>query len=266
MSGRRQCSIGRGINAQCERGLLPLLVVAAFGTLALIARGREPDPAEIFRQAREVYDAGNFRAAIERYESLLTAGYDLPEVRFNLGNALYRSGDASGAIAQYRMAQYRRPRDPDIAANLRFVSERVGAAAPSQPLIRVWLRRLSEDEWRAVAAVAWGLLGLIVCVALLWRARRGPLLKASLLPAAVLLVALAGLAEWGALRRYPEAVALRAETQARFAPLEDATVSVSVPAGTIVRVIGRDGAWARIELDRREGWVRETDLLVLSWR
>ncbi len=222
------------------------------------------DPNAVFLRARAAYDAGDLPAAREAYRALLAAGYDVPEVRFNLGNTLVRAGEWAEAIAQYRIAQYARPRDPDIAANLRFSLERAGAAAPALPLLRMWARRLSRSEWLAVLATAWGVMGAALAGALLWPRGRRALLRTAAGAAAVALAAAGGWLEWRFLDLHPEAVVRVPDTPARFAPIADATVHFTLPSGSIVRVMGREGGWYSIRLDGRTGWISTEAALLLS--
>lgn len=224
--------------------------------LAASAAGAPVDPDALFARAREAYDAGDLRGAIEAYEALLASGYDAPEVRYNLGNAHFRAGDLPEAVAQYRLALYARPRDPDIAANLHFALERAGAVEPALSLPRQWARRLSRSEWIAIGAMAWGCLGVALAAAFLWPRGRRPLLRAAAGAGFVVLAAAGGWLEWRGLDRRPEAVVRIAGAQARFAPLADATVHFTLPAGSIVRLVGHEGEWVKIVLDGREGWLK----------
>ena len=242
---------------------LPAALAFALALAAPVARANDPafDPSAEFDRARAAYDAGAPKAAAARYEAILAAGYDAPELRFNLGNARFRAGDAPEAIRQYLIAARARPRDPDIAKNLAYALEQAGAARPSPPILRAWARRLTASEWLALAAVAWGLAALLLAASFLAGRGRAPLRRAAAAAFAVALAAALGALEWRDLARRPEAVVARADAPARFAPLDNATVHFTLPAGSIVRVLGRDGAWRRVALDGREGWLPESDLL-----
>jgi len=238
-----------------------MAVATAAAATAARASDAAFDPAAEFARARAAYDAGAPRAAAARYEAILAAGYDAPELRFNLGNARFRAGETPEAIRQYRIAARARPRDPDIAKNLAYALEQSGAAQPALPLLRAWARRLTAAEWRAIAAAAWGVAMLALAAAFMGVRARPALRRAAAVAFAVALIAALGALEWRDLARRPEAVIARANAPARFAPLDGATVHFTLPAGSIVRVTGRDGAWRRVALDGREGWLPESDLL-----
>ncbi|WP_448577117.1 tetratricopeptide repeat protein [Thermosphaera sp.] len=259
-SGRRPIRVRVILVALLSTGLLPG-GGAPFGGAAAVL-----DPRELFEQARAAYDAAQWRDAASQYETLLAAGYEDAAVFFNLGNAYFRLGDLPRAIACYRAAQYRRPRDPDIAANLRFAMERSGALPLITPAYQRVGHYLSATEWLALAYSAWGMLCVALALARLWTRRRQALLRLAALAGLVTLAAGGGWAEWHSLRRAPEAVVHVQEVSARFAPLEDAVVHFSVPAGTIVRLIGEDGTWRRIRAGGKSGWVREHELIPVAFR
>ena len=237
--------------------------IISLAFLASVADANEAaiDPSAEFDRARAAYDAGAPKAAALLYEKILAAGYDAPELRFNLGNARFRAGETPEAIRQYLIAARARPRDPDIAKNLAYAIEQAGAARPAPPILRAWARRLTASEWLALAAGAGGSAALLLAASFLAIRGRGAWRRAAAAAFAVALAAALGALEWRDLSRRPEAVVARSDAPARFAPLDNATVHFTLPAGSIVRVIGRDGAWRRVALDGREGWLPESDLL-----
>lgn len=238
-----------------------LLGLAAALLCATPARGAGFDADAEFARAREAFDARDFAGAIARYEAILAAGYDAPELRYNLGNARFSAGDAPAAIREYLIAARARPRDPDIAKNLAYVIEQASAVRPTLSFVRAAARRWTEGEWRALAAAAWGVAMIALAVSFVAPRGRAPLRRLALAAALAAALGVLGAMEWRSLVRHPEAVVARAGAVARFAPLESATVHFTLPAGSIVRVIGRDGAWRRVALDGREGWLPESDLL-----
>jgi len=59
-----------------------------------------------------------FRAAAQRFESLVAAGIDNGKLEYNLGNCYLQAGDTGKAVLHYRRAQRLIPRDPLLADNL----------------------------------------------------------------------------------------------------------------------------------------------------
>src|SRR5216684_895 len=95
-----------------------LLVIGVCCVTTLVA-----SPADEFKAANQLYDAGNFSEAVAAYEKLEPK---TAPVYFNLGNAYFRQDKLGQAILNYERARRLAPRDPDILANLKFAERRLG--------------------------------------------------------------------------------------------------------------------------------------------
>src|SRR5207253_6076018 len=148
-------------------------------TLLLLARASSLTHADVptaFEQANKLYEQGKFGDAAAAYGKIIADGRVSPALYFNLGNALFKSGQVGRAILNYRLGEQLAPRDPDIRANLRFARNQVsGADARSPTWWRRWIGHLTLNEWTVLAAVAvWLWFGLLALAQ--WR----PSLKKSL--------------------------------------------------------------------------------------
>ena len=229
-----------------------------FGCPAFAARAQEAtagDPGALFAAAAKAYDAGRLDECIGLYTRLAATGNVPMEVHFNLGNAWFRKGNLGRTVLEYRRAWRIAPRDPDIAANLRFALQAAGATPPEPSLMHRLLQRLSDARWTVVLWSAYALAS-VLAGALILRRGRGPWLWRGLVTTLVVLAAAgAGRAEWRGFARRPEAVVLAAGCRALFAPLPDATVHFALPPGSIVRMEERQGAWLKVDLNGRAGWI-----------
>ncbi len=117
--------------------------------------------------------SGDYHAAVQNYEQILSQrGFSAP-VLFDLGNARLRLGQPARAILEYERALVLAPGSPAIEANLAAARQRAGLAPP---VIGPWLavaRHFSFDTyvWAALAAV-WVLCAALVLVCLNVMARR----------------------------------------------------------------------------------------------
>lgn len=73
-----------------------------------------------FEAGNRHYTDGEYTRAISEYEKVVEAGYQSPELFYNLGNAYFREGQLGQAILNYLRAKKLSPRDEDIQANLEF--------------------------------------------------------------------------------------------------------------------------------------------------
>ena len=71
-----------------------------------------------FERGVELYEQGEFEAAVEVFRGILATGVDDPVVHYNLANAWFKAGRLGRAIYHYRRAHALAPRDEDITANL----------------------------------------------------------------------------------------------------------------------------------------------------
>ena len=90
---------------------------------------------------------------------------------------------------------------------------------------------------------------------LLLSARRKIFRNVALVLFAAFVVTLAGVGYWFDLEvRQPEVVVMQ-PSKTLFAPLPNATEYFALPAGSIVRLEARDGAWCRVRSANRSGWL-----------
>jgi tetratricopeptide (TPR) repeat protein len=217
-------------------------------------------PVDDFKAANRLYDAGKFAEAAAAYERIQPK---TAHIYYNLGNAHFREGKLGLAILDYERAQRLAPRDPDIAANLKFAEQRLGVDEVNTPP-RAWQRFLhsildsrTPTEWATYELVT---LWLTILAIGAWiyipRVRTGLLVVAtvSLLGFAASAFALGHqvLSD----RTAPSAVVVVAETDARFAPVPDSTTHFKLTEGS--RILTREdrGQWLLIErADGQQGWV-----------
>ena len=211
-----------------------------------------------FKSASALYDAGKFADAATAFEQITPK---TAAVFFNLGNAHFRLEQLGRAVLDFERARQLAPTDPDILANLRFAEERLGVAeanAPANPLARFWESVTDSrtiGHWgRYEVAGVW--LAMLLVAGAIWlpRLRTGLVIMAVvaggwfMLTAAILV---------SRLTAPPAAIVLADKTDARFAPLADATVHFQVGEGTKVRLREDRGQWWLVErADSQQGWIK----------
>ncbi|MBL8843901.1 MAG: BatD family protein [Planctomycetes bacterium] len=261
-------ALARRNESRPPRALALLLAAALQGALLLAPSGcqRAVDGATLqrFVEGHELLAKATrpeeFRAAAARFEEALASGGDEGVVLQALGNAWFAAGSKGAAIVAWRRAEFHRPRDPLLAANL--AQARVGL--PSEPPALL-------DEllfWRALlgygeqAALLLGAVAVACAAALLAqlrprsRAVMRPLARAAAL---VALLAAIGFArtvahlEWSG-----HAAIARDGVVARKGDGESFEAALSAPLadGTECRIVEARHDWRLIELpgDLR-GWV-----------
>jgi tetratricopeptide (TPR) repeat protein len=247
----------------CHLGLLLFLLFC--GTCPAHA----DDPSAAFEQANRLYEQGKFEEAAAAYEKMIGSRLVSPALYFNLGNALFKSGQLGRAILNYRLAEQLAPRDPDIRANLRFARNHVdGATAPPGGGWRHGLERLTINEWTALMCLAlWLWFGLLALAQ--WR----PELKKSLrgytatagAGAAVLAACLALVCydRW----EIQSAIVSAREAVVRYGPLDESQSFYTVRDGAELTVLDSKGDWLQVtDRAKRTGWLRREQVLLLPMR
>ena len=208
-----------------------------------------------FADAAKAYDENRLPEAIAGWEALVADGQNQPETLFNLGNAYYRNGNLGKAILTYRRAQRLAPRDPDIRANLGFAAQSAGIEPPARKPLAAVLLDFSRAEWLGFGVACFWLLAGALAVWIAWPRFRFVARPAAGVLAALLLLALAGLALYRDLDRTPEGVVMLAGQKVLSSPLDTATPLLAVPAGAIVRMRENRGTWIEVEIGETRGWL-----------
>lgn len=248
------------------RSLLALILLGS----ALSIHAAEPetaqrDFAQKFAAAQVAYDSGNPAEAANLYRQLIDAGIENPELQYNLGNALFKSGDLPQAVKNYRLAEYQNPRDPDIRANLQFALDAAGAVAPRLPIHRRLFAPLTQNEWTIAMITGYLLVALLLGLSLAIRPARRLLARLSLIPALLILLGLGGRWHWNLFGTQPEWVVTRSGAATLFSPFEGATVHYEIPPAALVQQTRVDAkGWIEVLYDGKSGWLKESHIQRVS--
>jgi hypothetical protein len=218
-------------------------------------------PGDDFKSANRLYDAGKFAEAAAAYETIEPK---TAHVYYNLGNAHFREGNLGRAILDYERARRLAPRDPDIAANLKFAEQRLGVDDVNAPphawqrFLRSVIESRSPTEWGIYELAALWLTALAIGVCIyIPRLRTGLLVIATAAFVGFAASAFALGREVLNDRTAPAAVVVAGETEARFAPVPDSTTHFKLTEGTRVAIREGRGQWLFVErADGQQGWVK----------
>jgi len=247
------------LNECVPRLWLTLLLLACASSLS------HADVPTAFEQANKLYEQGKFTDAAAGYGKIIADGRVSPALYFNLGNALFKSGQVGRAILNYRLAAQLAPRDPDIRANLRFARNQVAGAYARPPgWWRRWTGQLTLNEWTTLAAAAvWLWFALLAIVQ--WRpAWRKPLrgyLGTAGAGAALLSLCLALTSyDWFDIK---SAIVIAREAVVRYGPLEESQSFYTVRDGAELTVLDTKGDWLQVmDRSKRLGWLRREQVLL----
>jgi len=82
-------------------------------------------PQELFDQANNAYNKGQYTKAIEQYEAILASEEFSTEIYYNLGNAYWKNKKLGKAVLNFERVLKLSPNDNDTAYNLAIVQEQL---------------------------------------------------------------------------------------------------------------------------------------------
>ncbi len=85
----------------------------------------ENDLRDLYESGLESYRLGEYEMSIQKYDLILSKGFESIELYYNLGNAYYRSGDVAGSIWSYENCLKLSPGHKDARYNLKLANLKV---------------------------------------------------------------------------------------------------------------------------------------------
>ncbi len=220
-------------------------------------------------EAMTCYDAGDFKAAMRFYASLLEKGRISADLFYNLGNCFYQTGDYARALVCYERAHILAPRNADTLGNLNLTraklmlpdENRVESPRHALAFLRDSLR---IDEWMIFTAFSVMVILLALAMRLL---RRKQSAFWTLIAGCVLLAISLGFLAAKALAFDKRKIAVVVEPDAKLFSLpseQSGRVEASLKTGEILHLHESRLNWRRATLENgTSGWIRSADAVPL---
>lgn len=221
--------------------------------------------------ADSAYVKGDYKAAIEIYESLVANNGESADVYYNLGNAYYKSENIAKAVLNYERALLLNPDDEDIRFNLELArSKTVDKVAPEYKFFLMeWLEGiinlLSISAWSILAVVSFVVMLLTL---LLFLFGKSVSTKKTGFIIALFSLFITIFANLSALHRYHylternDAVIMEPSVTAKSTPSNSGTELFVIHEGRKVKISDDSmREWTEIELeDGNKGWIPSSSL------
>ena len=230
-----------------------------------VAAGVSGEAARLFALANDHYASGEYEKAVAEYRQLLAQGILSEAVHYNLASALYKQNELGSAILELEKAAAGAPDDPDIRANLEFLSSltvdrttAVGAQTTVFFLERL-LQLTSLDQDAVIVSVLWILVAAGFSLWILAPTMKTRRIAVWCLATLAFPLALAG--GGLSLKLYraatlTQAVILEERVDVLSGPGGDNTSLFTVHEGLKVRVRTVRGSWSEVSLENGlSGWV-----------
>jgi hypothetical protein len=198
----------------------------------------------------------DYPTAVEIWKGLLEEGVVNEDIYYNLGYALYRQKNYSGAVLAWERAQLLSPRDPDIQANLAFTRRQLqdDLPLPIGSWFSPWEGLLSANEASWLGAF---LLGSALFVVGARQFQSLPPLEAPAIAAGLM----GGLLLVGSAFQQKDGCVVLAPELKATSDLSGGVELFTLHAGAIVRCSAESSGRLLVELpDDRKGWVPATAL------
>jgi len=223
----------------------------------------------LYNQGIALYEEGKYEAALEHWQGIVAAGFESPDLYYNMGNAAFRSNSIGYAALYYEKTLKLEPAYKDAANNLEFLSRYKTDAFEAVPqfFLRTWISKavhaLPEHTW-SIMALACFLFTLAFL--LLYIFTRGLRLKKTGFFAALAGLILSIFTLSSALTSHhiiiqPESgIILSPSVVVKSTPSDTGTELFILHEGTKVKVNEEVTGWRNIRIvDGREGWISTDD-------
>jgi tetratricopeptide (TPR) repeat protein len=253
--------------------VLATLILFALASAPTFAAADPASPAQLFADANQAYQKGEFESAEMAYRKLVDAGVDSGTVYYNLGNACFKQKRLGEAIYYWQKARRRMPGDRDVRENLDLANlmivDRIEIPSPPFP-VRVLSRfagllSATEESWLVLILFsAANILAGAYVLARNWRVAIR-LLVGVVVTTTLFAVFGASLA-WKIYRESStrEGIVVEAKADIRSGPGNDNVTVFTVHEGIQLQVRGSAGAWYQVTLPNGwSGWVQSQAVRIL---
>jgi len=217
---------------------------------------------ELYSQANQSYKAKQFHQAADDYEKLISQGYKIAEVYYNLGNCYYKMDSVGKCILNYERALKLSPNDEDVVHNLKLAKLKAIdniQPVPQLGIITLWNSFVSFNSskgWGIFALISIWISILVFAVSFLFGSRR----IFNMLALLFLLVSFSSLAL--AIYNHRQegnsdaAIVMASSSYVKSAPDAGASDLFMIHEGTRIQILDQVGEWNKIRLeDGKIGWI-----------
>ena len=212
-----------------------------------------------FYQASQLYKNGAYGEAIAKYESILEAGKASGPLYYNLGNCYFKEGNLGKAILNYMRAKKLLPRDSDVDFNLNYALSQIKYKSNSpedgilKKLFNTYSGYFTLDEIMRIILMTYFLICLYFLIGLFLRWPRNRLIGPIGLLCIVLIFNFCVFIH--GIHKYSQLVVAVEDIEARFEPIENATVHFKLSEGNTATILENKDGWIKIRrLDGKVGW------------
>jgi tetratricopeptide (TPR) repeat protein len=136
-----------------------------FVLLLIVSSLNAQSPDNLLKVGNQYYHDGQYEAAIQSYQKILSQGYESGALYYNLGNAYFKSGKLGYAIFNFERGLKLEPNDDDLAYNLRIANARTFDKI--QELPKLFIIAWWEGLVTAFSVTGWSVMVIIFFLVLI---------------------------------------------------------------------------------------------------
>ncbi len=229
---------------------------------------------ELFNNATEAYNKGEYDKAIELYTQILDNGQHSASVYYNLGNAYYKLNHIAPSIYNYEKALLLAPNDPEIKHNLSFAQNMTLDAIEVMP--KTGLGRIYKsvtglftfDQWSYIAVIS--LLLFVLLYIAFYYFRYSLYKRIAFISSIVALFIMAtslvfAFVQYNDFMADQPAIVFDSEVQIKAEPNMGSQAIFLLHEGTKVNVLDELNEWKKIRIaDGKSGWLTSKSIKLLK--
>ena len=246
-------------------------LLVAIVITCMISNGQSSAVRDSVSVANQLYNSAKYQDAIRKYQFVVAQGFESAELYFNLGNAFYKTGNATYAILNYERAKKLAPNDEDIKYNLDMAHTQIVdniVTLPEPGFLRWWKQMISSQSisfWGSSSIITFfaflSLFGLFL-LSSAYRIKRLAFWF-SVVSISISAITFAfGSHLTSKLINHNSAVITDRSVRIKASPSETGTELFIVHEGVTVQLTDKLGDWVNISLpDGNKGWVKESSMV-----
>ncbi len=242
---------------------MPALFLSSVTDFAQAEKSVDSD--YIFYKGNTLYEEGKYDEAIREYSRLYEQGFESGSLYYNIGNCYFKKGDIGRAILNYERAKKLIPGDSDLVSNYTYARSLI--KGDISKISTPWFKRISNKfNFLTINGLTVFLSAMFVFTFffLLSGLFFLPLKRYYRYVLPVLLI----ISMAGALSLYSrvlmlgkEAIIISENADAKFEPLDNATMYFTLYEGMKISILETNKEWCKIKrADGKTGWIRAQEI------
>ena len=237
-----------------------LMIASSVNASPEIDRGESPE--YIFYQGNSHYKNGMYDEAIAEYLKIIENGLESGNLYFNMGNAYFKKGGLGKAILFYERAIRFIPNDSDLKSNYKFAISKIKKNAPDTAAsfinsILAKFNNITVDGLAILLSIFYICI-ILSCIGVMYfRDIKNPAILFILILTILFVLSAYSLYNRASTLQ-KEAIIVSDETEARFEPIESATIHFSLYEGMKVHILEATTDWMKVKrMDGKSGWIHK---------